>query len=140
MVMDRNDLRRDWGPSALSPTSQASISAHYELPFGDSKAGGLANKLIGGWQLNGITTLLSGFPFTPQLGSNRSGDGNTRNPDRPSINPAFSGPIVTGNPNQWFNPGAFALPAIGTYGNLGRGALNGPGLADLDLSLFKNFA
>src|SRR5207244_1313729 len=57
MVMDRNDLRRDWGPSALTPTSQGSISAHYELPFG-SKTSGLANKLIGGWQLNGITTLL----------------------------------------------------------------------------------
>src|SRR5581483_11416299 len=34
MIMDRNDLRRDWGPSALDVTHQASISAHYELPFG----------------------------------------------------------------------------------------------------------
>ena len=41
-------------------------------------------------------------------------------------------------PNQWFNPNAFVLPAAGTYGNLGRGAFTGPGLADLDLSLFKN--
>src|SRR5204862_1470975 len=79
MVMDRNDLRRDWGPSALTPTNQASISAHYELPFGGTPSG--IRKLAAGWQLNAITTLLGGFPFTPQIGANRSGDGNTRNPD-----------------------------------------------------------
>ena len=76
MVLDRNDLRRDWGPSALNITSQASISAHYELPFGrgkhwQSSARGFGNALVGGWQVNGIATLLSGFPFTPQVGSNR---------------------------------------------------------------------
>ena len=42
------------------------------------------SQLINGWQVNGIATLLSGFPFTPQIGSNRSGDGDTRNPDRPN--------------------------------------------------------
>ena len=95
-------------------------------------------KLIGGWQLNGIVTLLTGFPFTPQIGSNRSGDGDTRNPDRPSVNPAFSGPVLLRTPNQWFNPNAFVLPVPGTYGNLGRETLTGPGLADVDISLFKN--
>ena len=125
MVMDRNNLSRDWGLSALNVTAQSSISARYELPYG--------------FQLNGITTLLSGFPFTPQDGSNRSGDGDTRNPDRPSLNPAFSGPVVTGNPNQWYNPNAFILPAAGTYGNLGRGVYTGPGLVEVDLSLFKSF-
>ena len=37
MIMDRNDVSRDWGPSALNVTHQASISAHYELPFGKGK-------------------------------------------------------------------------------------------------------
>jgi hypothetical protein len=99
MILDRTDLRRDWGPSALDVANQSSISAHYELPFGSGKRGlsgtqGLQKKLISGWELNLITTLLSGFPFTPQVGSNRSGDGNTRNPDRPSLNPSFTGPIL----------------------------------------------
>ena len=143
MILDRNDLGRDWGPSALNAAAQASISARYELPFGRhsaSHAGGISNKLAGGWQLNGIATVLSGFPFTPVIGTNRSGDGDTRNPDRPSLTPAFQGPIVLGQANQWFNPNAFVLPAAGTYGNLGRGVFDGPGLADLDLSLFKNTA
>jgi hypothetical protein len=52
----------------------------------------------------------------------------------------LKGPIIEGNPNQWFNPNAFILPAAGTYGNLGRGVFNGPGLAGVDLSLFKNIA
>ena len=143
MVLDRNDLGRDWGPSALNVTHQASISANYELPFGHSQrwlndVPRVESKFVSGWQVNGIGTFLSGFPFTPLIGSNRSGDGDTRNPDRPSINPAFNGSIVTGNPNQWFNPAAFILPTPGTYGNLGRGILSGPGLADVDMSLFKN--
>ncbi len=143
MVMDRNDLKRDWGPSALNATHQASFSAHYDLPFGRGQrwmgnASTNANKVIGGWQLNEITTLLSGFPFTPQIGLNRSGDGDTRNPDRPNLNPAFTGPVVTGNPNQWFDPNAFSVPAYGTFGNLGRGTYSGPGLTEVDLSVLKN--
>ena len=145
MVLDRNDPRRDWGRSALSVTNQGSISAHYEFPFGRNKhrpgsARGLVNLLIGGWQANGIATLLSGFPFTPQDGSNVSGDGDTRNPDRPDVNPSFSGPILLRKPAQWFSPNAFSLPAAGTYGNLGRGTFSGPGLADVDVSLAKDSA
>jgi hypothetical protein len=134
MILDRSDLGRDWGPSALDVASQGSISWMYALPFGGN------NRWLGGWRVNGIATLLSGFPFTPQIGANRSGDGDTRNPDRPSPNPAFSGPVVLGNPNQWFNPAAFVLPAAGTYGDLGRGTYLGPGLAELDLSLAKDIA
>jgi hypothetical protein len=144
MVLDRDNPRRDWGPSALNAASQASISSRYELPFGRGKhwlnTSGAASKVAGGWQLNGIVTLLSGFPFTPVIGTNRSGDGDTRNPDRPSLNPSFSGPIVLGRVNQWFNPNAFLLPPAGTYGNLGRGDFSGPGLADMDVSLFKDTA
>lgn len=143
MILDRNDLRRDWGPSALNITSQSSISARYGLPFGHDKhwlnhATGVANKLLGGWQFNGIVTLLSGFPFTPQIGSNVSGDGDTRNPDRPSVNPSFTVPVLLQRQTQWFNPNAFILPTAGAYGNLGRGTLTGPGLATADLSWLKN--
>jgi hypothetical protein len=145
MNLDRNDLPRDWGPSALNAKNQVSLSTSYDLPFGRNKLWlnnfrGAPEKLVSGWQINQITTLLSGFPFTPLIGANRSGDGDTRNPDRPSLNPSFSGPVIIGSPNQWYNPNAFILPAVGTYGNLGRGVYTGPGLADLDLSILKNTA
>jgi len=145
MILDRNNLRRDWGPSALNVTHQSSLSVHYELPLGHGKqwlrnAGGWGSRLVAGWQLSGIASLLSGFPFTPLIGSNRSGDGDTRNSDRPSLNPSFTGPVLLGQPRQWFNSSAFILPAAGTFGNLGRGTFSGPGLADLDLSIMKNTA
>ncbi|MGA2716842.1 MAG: carboxypeptidase-like regulatory domain-containing protein [Bryobacteraceae bacterium] len=139
MIMDRFNLPRDWGPSGLNVAAQSSISASYALPFGKNSRG-LTQRFIEGWQLNGIATMLSGFPITPQVGSNRSGDGDTRNPDRPSLNPAFTGSVITGNPTQWFNPNAFLLPTAGTWGNLGRGVYDGPGLAEVDLSLFKRIA
>jgi hypothetical protein len=145
MILNRFDPKMDWGPSALNIERQGTISLLYELPFGHGKrwlagAGGIENKLLGGWQFSALSTLLTGFPFTPQAGSNRSGDGDTRNPDRPSLNPAFSGPVILGKQNGWYNPNAFVLPAFGTYGNLGRGTFTGPGLTNLDVSLFKTTA
>ena len=44
MILDRNNLRRDWGPSALNANNQASISARYELPFGRASAGSTAQR------------------------------------------------------------------------------------------------
>ena len=88
--------------------------------------------------MGGIGTFQSGFPFTPQLGFNPANDGDSRNPVRPSWNPAFSGPVILGSPNQYFNPNAFILPAAGTYGNVGRDTLIGPGIASVDFSALKN--
>jgi hypothetical protein len=48
--------------------------------------------------------------------------------------------VLLQNPTKWFDPSAFALPTPGTYGNLGRGTLTGPGLADMDFSVLKNTA
>ena len=98
---------------------------------------GLQEKLIGGWTLSGVESVQSGFPFTPQLGFNPTNNGDSRNPIRPSWDPDFSGPVVLGGPNRYFNPQAFVLPPPGTYGNAGRDILTGPGRATLDLSLAK---
>ena len=82
----------------------------------------------------------SGFPFTPQLAYNPANNGDSRNPVRPFLNPAFTGQVVTGNPNQWFNPAAFIAPpsTSGFYGDVGRDAYTGPGLASWDFSVFKD--
>ncbi len=97
-------------------------------------------KLIDNWQLSGIETVQSGLPFTPQLSYNPSNDGDTRNPVRPSLNPNFTGQVIEGGPNQYFNPNAFIQPLPGTYGNVGRNTLQGPQLVTTDLSLAKKFA
>ncbi len=121
------------------------INASYLLPFGPGKrflttADKGTRALVGGWTLNSIVTLQSGFPFTPQLSYNPSNNGDTRNPVRPFVNPAFTGTVIEGTPNQWFNPAAFLAPPAnsGFYGNLGRDTLIGPGAATWDVSLLKN--
>jgi hypothetical protein len=135
----------DWGPATYDVRHAASVSAIYALPFGRGRRfldnlGGAANAIIGGWTLNSIVTLQSGFPFTPQLSYNPSNNGDSRNPVRPFLNPAFTGPVVTGRPSQWFNPNAFiAAPSTsGFYGNVGRNSYTGPGLATWDFSAFKD--
>ena len=139
------NLPSDWGLANFVVRNAAAISAVYELPFGRGKrfladAGRAANTLVGGWTMNSIVTLQGGFPFTPQLSYNPSNNGDTRNPVRPFVNPDFSGPVILGTPNEWFNPAAFLAPPnnSGFYGNLGRDTLIGPGLATWDFSLLKN--
>src|SRR5439155_20107344 len=72
-------------------------------------------------------------------GSNVSGTGDLNTPDRPNLNPAFTGPVILGEPDRYFVPRAFSMPAAGTFGNVGRNTLTGPGFADLDLSVEKAF-
>lgn len=142
-VMDPLNPMLDWGLSPFDVRQQAAINGSYDLPVGHGKlllgsGQGWQEKLVSGWTLSGITTLQSGFPFTPQLGFNPTNNGDTRNPIRPSYNPVFAGSIITGSTAQYFNPNAFVIPANGTYGNVGRDTLIGPGLATLDLALMKN--
>ena len=96
--------------------------------------------LANGWSLSTVVTLQGGLPFTPQLSYNPSNSGDTRNPVRPFYNPAFTGPVIEGNPNQWFNPAAFLAPPnnSGFFGNVGRDTLIGPGLATWDFAVHKD--
>jgi hypothetical protein len=144
-VMIPQNPKVDWGPSNFNPAHQASGNFSYDLPVGRGKFLGnnvssVVDKFIGGWSWHGIITLQTGFPFTPLVGSNQSNNGDSRNPDRVSLNPNFTGPMILGTPTRWFNPAAFLLPPAGTYGNAGRDILTGPGLAEIDTSLFKTTA
>ncbi|HEY7388240.1 MAG TPA: carboxypeptidase-like regulatory domain-containing protein [Bryobacteraceae bacterium] len=139
------DLRADRGLANFDVRNVGLVNASYALPFGSGRhflntSRGFGNALLSGWTANSIVTMQSGFPFTPQLSYNPSNNGDTRNPVRPFVNPAFTGPVILGSPNQWFNPAAFLAPPnnSGFYGNLGRDTLIGPGLATWDFSLFKD--
>ena len=133
----------DYGPAATNITHAAAINGTWELPVGRNHAifagaAPLANTIVSGWQLSGIASLQSGFPFSPQLGYNPTGNGDSRNPARPQLNPDFHGKVLTKSAALWFNPDAFVAPYPGTFGNTSRDSLVGPGLADVDLSLSKN--
>jgi hypothetical protein len=138
-VMYPGNPKLDWGPATTDVRNLAAINGAWDLPYGrDGKT--RVQKIFGGWTLSAIGTLQSGFPFTAQLGYNPTNNGDSRNPIRPSVNPAFHGPVILGGPNQYFDPNAFLPPASGTYGNVGRDTLTGPGLATTDLALRKTVA
>jgi hypothetical protein len=139
------NLASDKGLATFNATHIGVINALYALPFGRgqqfaSDFDGWRGGLVSGWSLSSVLTVQSGFPFTPQLSYNPSNTGDTRNPVRPFLNPNFSGPVVLGNPNQWFNPNAFIAPpsTSGFAGNLGRDTYIGPGLGTWDFSVLKD--
>jgi hypothetical protein len=104
-----------------------SSSVIYELPVGRSK-------WYGGWQTSGIVYWRTGLPFGvgQTAGVQSTGTGN-----RPNIigDPSVDNPSVS----QWFNPAAYQPPAdvTGTFGNVGRDTLRGPGQFNIDMSLIK---
>jgi hypothetical protein len=135
----------DWGPATYDVRHAGSINVIYALPLGHGRRflsglGDVADGIVSGWTLNSIVSLQSGFPLTPQLAYNPANNGDSRNPVRPFLNPAFTGSVVTGNPNQWFDPNAFIAPPSnsGFYGSLGRDTYIGPGLVTWDFSASKD--
>jgi Carboxypeptidase regulatory-like domain len=132
----------DYGLAATNISQAAAINGTWELPVGRghtvlANAAPIAQDLLGGWNVSGIATLQSGFPFSPQLGYNPTGNGDTRNPARPQLNPNFSGSLYPRTADEWFNPNAFVAPYPGAFGNASRDGLTGPGLTDVDLSFAK---
>jgi len=115
-------------------------SAGYELPIGKGKkllanSGGVVNGLFGGWQIQGITVLRSGRPFTPTISRDvaNTGIGGQR-PNRTG-----SGKLDHPTIAQWFDKSSFSLPANFTWGNSGGTILREDKFKNLDLSLFKQF-
>jgi hypothetical protein len=132
------------GPSDFNVRHNFVANATWELPFGDTLTGA-AGAVLSGWRVSAIATYRSGYPLTVFVQNNRSrslwqpslGPGIGR--DRPSYAPGFSAEnAVTGNPDQWFNPQAFVLQPAGTFGNVGRGDLEGPDLRTVDLAFVKD--
>jgi hypothetical protein len=139
------DPKMDWGPATSDLRNSATVSATWALPIGPNHAflantSGFARVASQGWTVSGIETAQSGYPFTPQLGYNPTGNGDSRNPIRPDWNPAFTGPLYPRTPGEWFNPNAFIQPATGYFGNVKRDSLVGPGLSQFDFSVVKDTA
>ena len=100
--------------------------------------GKFAPRLTGGWQLNAFSTFFTGQPINILAGTNVSGTG--ENQDRVNVvsNPFQNVPVLTHTTAvQYLNPAAFAKPATGTFGNIGRDLYYGPGYGAVDFSIFK---
>src|SRR5215510_5427162 len=107
----------EYGPADWDRVHNFSIATTYQLPW---KRG---NALLGGWQVNQNTVIQSGLPFNVTYRD--AGADRDIGPNRPDL---------IGSPGS-----AFSRPAVGTYGNLPRNALRGPGYWRVDASIFKRF-
>lgn len=141
--LDNSDPERDHGLSDFDVDHRLVGSFVYNLPFGSGEkfatdATGVTNAIVGGWQVNGIYTWQRGFPITITA-ADLGGLNDTSGANRADL---VGDPNAgeTGTVNSWFNTDAFAQPAAGTLGNLGRNTLRGPGVNNLDFALFKNFS
>lgn len=118
-------------------------NAIYELPFGKGKAfvsDGVAAKILGGWQVAGIATARTGLPVNITVTRKAAAllDGNTSG-QRPNYVAGQSIYAANQTITNWFNPAAFATPANGTWGNLGRYAGRGAGAVEFDTTLQRTF-
>jgi hypothetical protein len=135
----------EFGSSDFDVRQRFSGSFLYELPIGRGRpllgnAGGILNQVIGGWQLGTIVSASTGNYFTvlDANGNFAHSDGGaggvSQRPDQVG-NPKAT-PCV---PHTFFNTCAFADPALGSFGNVRRNTIEGPGYKTWDLSAFKNF-
>jgi hypothetical protein len=152
ILLDPEDRNLDWGLSELDIRNAVGFNFSYRLPFRvDSNFLGV---LVNHWTLDGIGTFTSGQPFTARLSTAVSRNLSSVLAERPNLNPGFSNNptsgttagcagIPAGQPLQtatrWFDPCAFSLPAAGTYGNVGRDTLIGPGIENVNVALEKTF-
>ncbi len=134
-----HNLRGERAPSQTSPL-RFSVNYLWELPFGEERAFplrwlGKFRGLVEGWRLSGITSLVSGRLFQPQIPGDYNNDGLSA--DRPDRIGSGLLPASQRSIDNWFATGDFALPAPYSYGNAGRSILVAPGEQVWDISLTK---
>lgn len=126
------DVSKNYAPSNFDTPWNVNFTAVYQVP----KFHGVP-KLIGeGWQINSIFRAQEGRPFTAFIVGDPSHQGlrsTYADYDGSPLNYDFR------NVDQFFNTAAFSAPADGTIGNAGRNSLRQPGIAQLDMGIFKNF-
>ncbi len=149
-IQNPYDLNADKGPSAFDLPQILSFSWVYQLPVGKGERWSTSNKaidyVVGHWRFNGIATFTSGQPYTACEAGDIAGIGETEYNSCGSGAGGYERLDLVGNPKlsnpntgEWFNTGAFANPAPGTFGTLGRNTLRSDPFKNFDLSLFRQF-
>jgi hypothetical protein len=136
------DLNADRSYSRYDQRHRAALSFGYELPFGPGKtwlsSGGPAAYILGGWQVQGIVRLASGFPLT--VSSTNVCQCGSFVPQRVNVvSPGNFGRLDTRTPARWFDASAYRVPATGTQGDAGRNTVRGPGTQQVNFSVSKRF-
>ena len=133
----------DVGPSGFDRTHNAVVNFIYDIPVFRNNANRLVKTALGGWQTSGIVTLESGLPLNIGISGKQGGNALPNATNRPNLVGKITYPQTVSTTGQqviqYLDPSVFALPAIGSFGNLGHNAARGPGRDNWNVSLFKNF-
>ena len=135
------DLRSERGRSDFD-RRHAFVFSGVWSPAVHSDQKGFLGRILGGWTASGFETVQSGAPVTAFVGQNTALDGNICGGSQ--IHPNQVGAIKRDHSSradmitQFFNTGAFATPAIGTYGSAGRNIFSGPALMSTDMAILKD--
>jgi hypothetical protein len=143
VIQNPNGRSAERGREAYTIKHRFTTNFIWELPLGRGRRllnnmPSVAEQLLGGWEITGVSALQSGTYFTPSFTGIDTSNTNIigGRPDR----------IADGNlPSdqrsiqKWFDVSAFAIPGPGKFGNSGRNVLEGPGLVNLSVGIGKTF-
>jgi hypothetical protein len=141
LITDPYHYQNSRSVSYYDLTHVLSVNIVYELPIGTGKALRTSNKaldyVIGNWQVNTITTARSGQPYSITVSGDvaNTGNGGTYETANMIGNPALSNPTR----QKWFNTSAFQIPAVYTFGSLGRDIFRSEPFWNIDASIFRQF-
>jgi hypothetical protein len=128
------NIRQNYAPAGYDQPNVATLDFVYLLPKMKSAVNPGVKQIVNGWELSGMIRSQSGMPV------NVTSNGNLMGVNLGSQYPNLVGDPYSGQNNfQWLNPAAFARPADGSFGNLGRNALRLPAVRNVDVNLVKNF-
>ena len=144
-IQDSNNLKNEWSLSSSDAPQRLVIAYVYDIPVGRGKQvlpniSRAADFVVGGWGLQGLTTLMKGFP----LGIGMNGGRVFGQGQRPNVVPGCNKKTSGGADarlNNWFNAACFSDPGVNVYGNQPRNdpSLEAPGIANWDMSVVKKF-
>lgn len=131
----------NYGMADHDRTHVVKINWLYDVPGPGSSAAGWLRQTLGGWQLSGIASFVSGAPLgvgvTTVVATDLTG---TASQNARSV--MLANPVLPKDERtfyRFFNTSAFGLPAVGTFGNAARSVMRGPGANNFDTAVFKNF-
>jgi Carboxypeptidase regulatory-like domain len=126
----------DEGPSGYDRTNVAVVDFIYDIPLFRHSENHLLKSTVGGWEVSGIVTMESGLPINIGISGGQGTNGVPNGVNRPDLTGTLTTPHLV---DEWFDPSAFSLPALGDWGTFPHNGLRGPGRDNWNVSLFKSF-
>jgi hypothetical protein len=126
----------DFGPSALDIRNNFFTNFVYQIPLLRHSDNTLLRTTLGGWEISGIVTAITGAPVNIGLNGNNVASIVPNSANRPDETGTPNNPHTV---NEWFDTSIYSAPAPGTWGNTPRNSVRGPGRQNWNISLFKNF-